>query len=82
LDIHGNVWEWCSDEVTVFDEVSGRVIRGGSWSGDSRSCRSAIRGAAVPSSRIGDLGFRVAAVLPGQAGQEPAHAAASEPPNP
>ena len=69
-DMHGNVWEWCSDwygkypKGSVSDpsgpsEGSERVIRGGSWIIVAAHCRSACRGWYVPSSRDCD-GFRVA----------------------
>jgi formylglycine-generating enzyme required for sulfatase activity len=72
-DMHGNVWEWCSDwygnypSGSVTDPkgaASGslRVYRGGSWIGVASGCRSAHRlgnGAGV---RNGDLGFRLAFV--------------------
>ena len=38
---------------------SGRVLRGGSWSGSAEDCRSACRHGAAPGDRIGDVGFRL-----------------------
>ena len=72
-DMHGNVWEWCSDrygeypKVAVSDPVgpregSVRVLRGGSWCDVAASCRSAIRRRYVPSIRGNDLGFRLALI--------------------
>jgi formylglycine-generating enzyme required for sulfatase activity len=74
-DMHGNVWEWCSDwygadyygksprlDPKGPSEGSGRVFRGGCWLGDGRSCRSADRHFRTPAGRIQGLGFRVAQV--------------------
>ncbi|MDP6116121.1 MAG: formylglycine-generating enzyme family protein [Planctomycetota bacterium] len=69
-DMHGNVWEWCSDwygdysSKTVVDPAgpatgSLRVSRGGSWFTNARGCRSAFRGRGRPSQRLNSLGFRV-----------------------
>ncbi len=56
-DLHGNVWEWCSD--TLADDSPFRVLRGGSWRNHARACRSASRHGLVPDTRSRDIGFRV-----------------------
>ncbi|MCC7012654.1 MAG: SUMF1/EgtB/PvdO family nonheme iron enzyme [Planctomycetes bacterium] len=68
FDMHGNVREWCYDSYTnypsgpitdPFHLGPGRIQRGGHWSGNSRYCRSAFRGASSMTDYSSALGFRV-----------------------
>jgi len=61
FDMHGNVWEWCKNPYAcgnVYDPSS-RVIRGGSWRSDAKSCRSAERDARSHNHRDVCIGFRL-----------------------
>lgn len=69
-DMHGNVWEWCSDwygdystgaQTNPKGAASGscRVRRGGSWIISARHCRSAYRNYYDPSHSSYNLGFRL-----------------------
>ena len=77
-DMHGNVYEWCQDHwhrryegaptdgsAWITDkEGTSRVIRGGSWNGVPRDCRSAYRSDDFPDVRIIIIGFRVSCAAP------------------
>ena len=68
-DMSGNVFEWtCSAYTKSYDGSEQKCsvsaedysFRGGSWANDPRVVRSAYRFSFGPSSRGGDLGFRLA----------------------
>jgi formylglycine-generating enzyme required for sulfatase activity len=78
-DLHGNVWEWCSDRYGADyygkspradpkgpSEGPSRVIRGGSWTDFGRACRSAVRARFTAGYQHNYLGFRVALVPSGR----------------
>ena len=63
-DMHGNVWEWCSNEYYDYESLKGRgvdakVLRRGSWNCYSRFCRSAYRCIAEEDVGYYDYGFRL-----------------------
>jgi formylglycine-generating enzyme required for sulfatase activity len=73
-DMHGNVWEWCSDlhddyttKAVTDPQGAGsgpyRIVRGGGYLYNPVNCRSANRGYYAPVDRDIRCGFRV--VVPG-----------------
>jgi formylglycine-generating enzyme required for sulfatase activity len=75
-DMHGGVWEWCSDWFAPFADDQAvtdpqgpatgthRVIRGGSWFNEPEALRSANRHRHSRDSRQTNLGLRVVWILP------------------
>ena len=73
-DMHGNVWEWCQSQMSGYpwrdddgrDSAEGkaRVLRGGSWHGGPRLCRSAQRLRLNATSKTSATGFRVVMEIP------------------
>jgi formylglycine-generating enzyme required for sulfatase activity len=71
FDMHGNVWEWCSDwyagsyvnaaprDPTGPISGQGRVLRGGSWVNTIEGCRCATRNKSAPDARFNAIGFRI-----------------------
>ena len=72
-DMHGNVWEWCTDQLHPNYERAAtdgsvwkndrdnysRMIRGGSWRSNPAICRSAFRGSFPLGYKDRNIGFRV-----------------------
>ncbi len=68
-DMHGNVWEWCGDEIPPRDRQAPlRVIRGGSWIERARFIRTSNR--LTWSNPQHNVGLRVARVPVGKENKE------------
>jgi formylglycine-generating enzyme required for sulfatase activity len=71
-DMHGNVWEWCQDRwhknyngaptdgtAWIQSNDRSRILKGGCWCLNSRSCRSASHHGVNPSNGFDQYGFRI-----------------------
>lgn len=60
-DMHGNVWEWCSDWYD--NKKTSIVLRGGSWRNHFSVCHTSYRHEGLPAQRNDNVGFRLVRTL-------------------
>jgi formylglycine-generating enzyme required for sulfatase activity len=69
-DMPGNIWQWCQDWLGAYpqkdvidptgpEKGTRRVMRGGSWGGPPRVCRSACRNSSEPGGSSTSIGLRL-----------------------
>ncbi len=56
-DLHGNVWEWCSDSYE--DEPTHRIVKGGAYDSPSNDTQISAIGSADQDSSYSNIGFRL-----------------------
>ena len=61
FDLSGNVWEWTSTspDANMSDDVSWKIVKGGSWMDGPSELRISNRRALDPAQRYQDVGFRL-----------------------
>lgn len=69
-DMHGNVWEWCADDVVTDPQQPSlaplRAVRGGSWPNEASTCTATSRLVRAPIYRDNNYGLRLARVPVGK----------------
>lgn len=60
-DMHGNVWEWCSNDAKAMRGAAERVVRGGSYYHTAAEAQSNSRIHYKENTRSSTVGFRVVA---------------------
>lgn len=61
-DMHGNVWQFCSDLWDAKVSPIDRASRGGSWTSAGPVCQASKRDRSEPGERYNDTGFRLVRV--------------------
>jgi formylglycine-generating enzyme required for sulfatase activity len=58
-DMHGNVWQWCSDTITGKDMKDRHPLRGGAYNMPAEDCTVTSRNLLEPGEQSNSHGFRV-----------------------